>query len=191
MTSSGNMIAIATLSTVTLVYLLRPKSKIGREKGRNERPVWRHNFAEILESETVLATILSLIVLDVLCAVIKCLAETEQFREALEEKPLEWAETLGFCCLVVFFTEQICHLVAFGKHFFANFWYVSDLIVVSLSIVAELNEEIILKEYANAIRLVRAWRLFAGIFDILLSRHVLDEVEEAKEKKEEERKKEE
>ena len=62
MTSSGNMIAIATLSTVTLVYLLRPKSKIGREKGRNERPVWRHNFAEILESETVLATILSLIV---------------------------------------------------------------------------------------------------------------------------------
>ena len=141
---------------------------------------WQRELGERLESKLVVAVVVLLILTDLSCTIYNTLVEEGEWSK--------WTEAIGFWCLVVFFVEQLLHLVAFGfDGFFSNPWFVLDLLAVSVTACLELNEEA-LEEYGigdecKIIVLVRLWKLFVFVFDIFLVEH--EAVELAEEEKKE------
>ena len=141
---------------------------------------WQRELGEKLEGKPVVAVVVLLILTDLSCTAYNSLVD--------EGAGSEWTEFIGFYCLIVFFVEQLLHLVAFGfDGFFSNPWFVLDLLAVSVTAMLELNEEA-LEEFGvgedfKLIALVRLWKLFVFLFDIFLAEHEAVELVEEEEKK--------
>ena len=144
---------------------------------------WRQALGKLLESHLVLTTVVVLLLTDLAGTAIKAHIF---YRKGAKDELFELIEQVGFACLIAFFLEQLLHLLAFGGHFFDNPWFVLDLIVVSLTIVAELQEEK-LEDYVNVLKLLRLWKLGVFVFDVILTQHEEKEAKEAKEANEEKR----
>ena len=87
----------------------------------------------------------------------------------------------GFGCLCTFFIEQILHVIAFGRHFLDHPWFVGDLFVVSISIAMETAAIDLVagtQHEAKVLRVFKAWRLAALIFDFCLEGHEIEELQE-------------
>ena len=172
---------------------------------------WRHRLGDKLESPACLIFVILLIALDISATLVVLLTESGIFREMLEGRPSELAETIGeigelarmrllpvrcplaprrsltpvpragFGCLCTFFIEQILHVIAFGRHFLDHPWFVSDLFVVSISIAMETAAIDLVADTqheAKVLRVFKAWRLAALIFDFCLEGHEIEELQE-------------
>ena len=94
---------------------------------------WQRTLGELLESKPFVLVVVIAILADLTCTATVLMQE--------EGEAVEWAEKIGFGCLVGFFAEQVPHVLAFGMLFFCNPWFVIDMLAVSLSIAIELKEE--------------------------------------------------
>lgn len=87
----------------------------------------------------------------------------------------------GFICLWIFLAEQILHIIAFGRHFLDHPWFVADLVVVSISLAAETATIDLIadtRHEGKVMRVLKAWRLVALIFDAFLEGHEIEELRE-------------
>lgn len=141
------------------------------------------SLGEFLESSLVRAVVIPLIILDLVCTVINDgLENTDLLNPKYNEQGeyLSWL-THNTCVaiLCIFLVEQLLHLLAFGWQFFTHFWMVSDLFVVSISLICETA----LEDWADngaedsvgLLVALRLWKLSAFTFDLLLLEHELRE----------------
>ena len=170
----------AVTTVVVLLGAVLHKAFPAHSKQHAKLSGWQRELGELLEGKMVVAVVVLLILTDLSCTAYNTLVDEGEWSE--------WTEFIGFSCLIVFFVEQLLHLVAFGfDGFFGNPWFVLDLLAVSVTAMLELNEEA-LEEYGigedfKLIVLVRLWKLFVFIFDIFLAEHEAVELVELVEEK--------
>ena len=123
---------------------------------------WQRTLGELLESKPFVLVVVIAILADLTCTATVLMQE--------EGEAVEWAEKIGFGCLVGFFAEQVLHVVAFGMLFFCNPWFVIDMLAVSLSLAIELKEETLNDVFELCI-LIRLWKVAVFAFDTVLLDH--------------------
>lgn len=144
---------------------LTQKSEEPRENGLAQ-------LGEFLESPIVSGIVIILIVVDLVCTVINdTLENTDLLNPAYSESGESTAKMTHTICVTVlcmFLVEQLLHLLSFGRAFFGHFWMVTDLVVVSISLVCETLLEGTAENWASLLVALRLWKLVAFIFDMLL-----------------------
>jgi hypothetical protein len=142
----------------------------------------RKSLGEVMESPHVSAIVIALIFVDLGCtAVNDALENTDLLNPRYHEQGESLAKLTHQICvsvLVVFFSEQLLHIVAFGCDFFTKIWMVLDLVVVSLSLMCETVLEDTFAAVMPLMILLRLWKLVAFVFDCCLADDESDEKDE-------------
>jgi len=129
-------------------------------------------LGEVMEGPTVSGVVIILIIVDLVCTGINDTLENTDLLNPAHKEQGEYTANLthNICVsvLCIFLLEQCLHLLAFGREFFSHFWMVSDLIVVSVSLVCETVFEGKEEDWLSMLILLRMWKLVAFIFDMLL-----------------------
>lgn len=123
---------------------------------------FRAKLGHVLEGKLVAIFVIVCTLIFVICTIIETLAE---YTDILEESDGEkWVHSVSIAILFIFLLEQLLLILAFGKAFFTNMWYVTDFVVVCVSFVCE----IVLADVAwlSLLMLVRLWKLGALIAQI-------------------------
>lgn len=176
-------------------HVIRKVSKEKKDENREsgQEDGFAEALGETLESPSFTFLIIILIQIDLACTIICALIEKTDLinpkYEATAESFAEHAKTVGVSILCVFIFEQLLRMVAFGiGSFFSHIWFVSDLVVVSLSLACETVLEHQSKFLPRLAVFMRLWMVIAFVFDICLLEHERAEREEvlaeAEEKKE-------
>mmetsp|Transcript_22115 Transcript_22115/g.38956 ORF Transcript_22115/g.38956 Transcript_22115/m.38956 type:complete len:181 (+) Transcript_22115:152-694(+) len=154
-------------------------------KSDKEKETWQISLGKVLESPWVAGLVLVLVIVDLHSTIINSiLEETDWLDEKYKEQGETAADVTHLVCVTVlsiFLVEQILHLVAFGWEFFDHGWYVMDLCVVVLSLVAETCLEGKFDDVVAMLIVLRLWKVVAFTFDIFLARHEQSEMDEVKE----------
>lgn len=142
---------------------------------------WHKNLGVGLESALWSLIVCFLIVLDVVCAVLSdTLEDTDILNpkyEAVGEEVLLHTRRASLAVLGIFMIEQGLSIVAFGRLFFTHIWKVLDLGVVTLSLLFEIigtEDELRRRSRHVAMwfRLLRMWKPFSMVFELVLLRYV-------------------
>lgn len=148
--------------------------KLSAAPGKPEDP-WRENIGEILESPHVTGVVIVLILVDLAGTFVNDMCEnTDLINPKYDEQKEAAAKATHTICvtvLCIFLVEQLLHLVAFGAAFFTNFWFVMDLVIVSISLICETVLEDTANDWLALLVVLRLWKVVAFVFDTCLARN--------------------
>ncbi|EFA75681.1 hypothetical protein PPL_10943 [Heterostelium album PN500] len=129
----------------------------------NKRTRWRYKLGHFIESNKVQTFIVSLIILDLIIAIIEMFLE-ESFKKCKDEHEIPHAvertesvlRVITLVILGIFEIEIIALMLAFGRDFFFHPFYVLDLVVITTSIVVD----VVFRDNAGALLVIfRLWRV--------------------------------
>jgi hypothetical protein len=137
-----------------------------------DRSAWRQTLGKVLEGPVVSGIVVVLILVDLVSTIVNHVCEhTDWVNPKYDEQKESWATSTHILCvtiLLIFLLEQVLHLISFGAKFFSKIWFVLDLVVVIISLLCETVLEGLVSGWAPLLIILRLWKVFAFIFDMLL-----------------------
>ncbi|KAI8638872.1 hypothetical protein BD408DRAFT_422393 [Parasitella parasitica] len=159
----------------------------GIEDGNNEAPKsWRESLGEKLENEKFHLAVLGLVLIDATCVVIQivytffheCQVPVVLYSGSHRASYLliafEMAEIISISICVLFLTECILCLIAFGPRYYLPGWehwklHVFDASVVTTTLILEVGLKGKEREVAGLLIILRLWRVVKVIEAAIVS----------------------